>query len=364
MRARLLGLGTVPAPHRLEQKQIARFLGRVAAEHTDPKDRETVTRRIHALSDRSAIETRNSVLSDYHATDPADFRFYPQTWKLDPFPTTADRMRVYEHESLALAADAATRALADADVHPKEITHLVLSTCTGLFAPGPDVLLFDRLGLRRDVERTVIGFMGCYAGFAAMRTADRIARAEPGAHVLTVAVELCSLHFQRALDTETLIANTLFSDGAAAAIWASSDQRAKASIRATRSRVPAGTLDKMSWRIGDHGFVMTLDGEVPRALEQEAPPFLRDLLRDAELDRDRVQHFAVHPGGKKILDSVSRALGSADLSASRAVLREHGNMSSATIFFVLEKLLAQGTGPIAALGFGPGLSMEGLVLDR
>lgn len=369
MRTRLLGLGTAPAAHRVEQKEIAKFLARVAEEHADPKDRETIARRVHALSDRSAIAARNTVLEDYARSDPTEFSFYPRTWKLDPFPTTGDRMRAFEQAAIPLAEAAARRALEDAGVRAEQITHLVLSTCTGLVAPGPDVVLLDRLGLHRDVERTVIGFMGCYAGFAAMRTADRIARAEPGAHVLTVSVELCTLHFQRALDTETLIANTLFSDGAAAAVWSAADpptedQRPRPAIRAIRSRVPAGTLDKMSWRIGDHGFVMTLDGEVPRALEQEAPLFVRDLLRDAGVDRDRVAGFAVHPGGKKILDAVSRALGGVALPESRAILKAHGNMSSATIFFVLEEMFAAKVrGPIAALGFGPGLAIEGLVLD-
>lgn len=362
MRTRLLGLGTTGAAHRLEQKQIGQFLAKVAAANTDPKDRETAARRIHALSERSAIDLRTSVLADYTAADPERFEFFPKNWKLDPFPTTAARMKVFERESVPLAAAAASKALADAALDPKDITHLVVTTCTGFFAPGPDVLLLDHLGLRRDVERTAIGFMGCYAGFAAMRTADRIARTDPNACVLTIAVELCSLHFQRALDTETLIANALFSDGAAAAIWSAQAENAKGTIRATRSRVPPGTADQMSWRIGDHGFVMTLDGEVPRALEQEAPDFVRGLLAAAELSE--VSHFAVHPGGKKILDAVARALGGVDLSHSRRVLREHGNMSSATIFFVLEHLLAESTGTIAALGFGPGLTMEGLVLER
>src|SRR5262245_58121301 len=359
MRTRLRGMGTTGAAHRLEQKQIAQFHAKVAAATTDPKDRETAARRIHALSERSAIDLRTSVLGDYTAADPERFEFYPKNWRLDPFPTTALRMKVFERESVPLAAASASKALADAELDPKDITHLVLTTCTGFFAPGPDVLLLDQLGLRRDVERTVVGFMGCYAGFAAMRTADRIARAEPNACVLTIAVELCSLHFQRALDTETLIANAVFSDGAAAAIWSAQDERAKATIRATRSRVPPGTIDQMSWRIGDHGFVMTLDGEVPRALEQEAPDFVRSLIEGVE-----ISHYAVHPGGKKILDSVSRALGGVDLSHSRRVLREHGNMSSATIFFGLEHLLAESTGSIAALGFGPGLTMEGVVFER
>lgn len=363
MRTRLLGLGTAPAAHRVEQKEIARFLARVAEERADPKDRETIARRVHALSDRSAIASRNTVLEDYAQSDPAAFSFYPRTWKLDPFPTTADRMRAFEEAALPLAEAAARKAMLDGNVPADRITHLVMTTCTGLVAPGPDVVLLDRLGLSRDVERTVIGFMGCYAGFAAMRTADRIARAEPGAHVLTISVELCTLHFQRALDTETLIANTLFSDGAAAAVWSATDQRPAPAIHAIRSRVPAGTLDKMSWRIGDHGFVMTLAGEVPRALEQEAPLFVRDLLRDAGVDRDRVAGFAVHPGGKKILDAVSRALGGVALPESRAVLKEHGNMSSATIFFVLEQL-RDVDGPIVALGFGPGLAIEGLVLAK
>jgi predicted naringenin-chalcone synthase len=360
MRARLAGLATLPAPHRAEQRTITRFLARVASEHADPKDRESVARRVRVLAEKSAIDSRATVLSDYLAEDAEALSFYPKNWRLDPFPTTRERMAVFERESVELGTAAAKRALAVAKIPPDRVTHVVFTTCTGAFAPGPDVILLDRLELSRDVERTVIGFMGCYAGFAAMRTADRIARAEPDAVILVVSVELCSLHFQRTLDTETMIANTLFADGAAASLWTCAPiGETVAELSATRSRVPTGTLDRMSWRIGDHGFVMTLDGEVPAALEREAPAFARDLLQGSSAD-----HYAVHPGGKKILDSVARALGGADLCVSREVLRDFGNMSSATIFFVLERLLAKSTGRIAALGFGPGLTMEGAVLER
>lgn len=360
MRARLIGLATQPAPHRAEQQTIARFMGRVLAAHTDPKDREAIARKVRVLAEKSAIEARATVLPDYLAEDPAAHRFYPQNARLDPFPSTRQRMEVFERESVELSSAVAKRALQVAKIHPRDVTHIVLATCTGAFAPGPDVMLIDRLELSRDVERTVIGFMGCYAGFTAMRTADRIARAEPNAVVLVVSVELCSLHFQRTPDTETIIANTLFADGAAAALFTAGDKgRTLAELSRVKTRVPADTLDRMSWKIGDHGFVMTLDGEVPAALEREAPSFVRDLLGG-----DEAAHYAVHPGGKRILDAVSRALGGADLSVSRGVLRDFGNMSSATIFFVLERLLSQSTGRIAALGFGPGLSMEGAVFER
>jgi predicted naringenin-chalcone synthase len=216
------------------------------------------------------------------------------------------------------------------------------------------VLLIERLRLSPDVERTAIGFMGCYAGFAAMRTVDRIVRADPRAVVLSIAVELCSLHLQY----DTLIANLLFSDGAAACVW--SRRGDGPAIAAVRSRVPPGTLERMSWRIGDHGFVMTLDDGVPAALGAEAPAFAR------AFGGDRDPAYAVHPGGKKILDAVSRALAlpSDALDTSRAVLRDFGNMSSAAIFFVLERELRLSSRPVVALGFGPGLTMEGVLFER
>jgi predicted naringenin-chalcone synthase len=251
------------------------------------------------------------------------------------------------------------------------VTHLVISTCTGFFAPGPDVELGFALGLREDVQRTVIGFMGCYAGLNAIRTADQIVRSDPAhATVLHVSVELCSLHFQREPTVKMLIANSLFGDGAAAAVYRadSKTSRGLATIRGTASHVEANTLDRMRWEIGDHGFVMNLGADIPQHLERGAAPFVRRLLEASRVsDRESVIGYAIHPGGRRILEAVTRGLSLPTDAAGSAfdVLRELGNMSSATILFVLERELARVARPghVLALGFGPGLTIEGVTLE-
>ncbi len=313
----------------------------------------------------SGIEKRHSVVADYAKTDPAEFEFYPKNWALDPFPTTAARMQVFERESVALAEQAARRALAQGGFAPGEVTHLVAATCTGFFAPGPDILLLERLGLRADVQRTVIGFMGCYAGFNAMKTAGQIVAADPAAVVLCLSVELCSLHFQKRPEFDLMIGNSLFADGAGAAVFAATGRaRGLADLAASYGRVAPDSLGGMSWHIGDTGFEMRLDPGVPKTLHQRAPAFAADLLARAGLTRGEVSRWGVHPGGRRIIEGVAEALAldAAQTRSSRAVLAACGNMSSATIFFVLAEEFAGGIdSPLAALGFGPGLTMEGAV---
>lgn len=333
-----------------------------------PEPDPSRARVVHRMAERSGIRSRHSVLEDYACADPDHFRFYPATWSLEPFPTTSQRLAVYEREAVPLALAAARRALDAAHVRPEQVTHLVLSTCTGFFAPGPDQALVTQLGLPADVKRTLIGFMGCYAGFNGLRAADDIVRAHPGAVVLQVAVELCTLHLQKDASTETLVSNLLFSDGAAAAVYREAEAgstRPLARVLGTSSRITPETEDQMSWRIGDHGFVMRLSAEVPRHLQEGLPPFVRDLTAQAGAEAGDVKRYAVHPGGRRVLEATQRALevDAGALEASHAVLAEHGNMSSATILFVLERALEGAPGMVAALGFGPGLTMEGALFE-
>jgi predicted naringenin-chalcone synthase len=365
----LLSIGTAVPEHRSPQPLIARFFRKVA--EAQPETPSGFLRRIDSIAAGAGIETRYSVLPDYIAEDPSGFAFYPGEWSLDPFPTTAQRMARYRRESVPLACRAARQALDRAAIDPSEVTHLVISTCTGFFAPGPDIELGLALGLRPDVQRTVIGFMGCYAGINAIRAADQIVRSDPAnATVLHVSVELCSLHFQREPTLKMLIANSLFGDGASAAVYRSESKSAGglATVRGTASRVEADTLDRMRWEIGDHGFVMHLDAAIPEQLERAAGPFARKLLEASRVtDRESVVGWAIHPGGPRIVDAVARGLGLRAEAASSAfeVLRDAGNMSSATILFVLEHELARiaKAGHVLALGFGPGLTIEGVALE-
>lgn len=366
-KTRLLGLGTaVPGPA-VPQPIIASFLSRVA--RAQPEAPARLPRYIDVLASRSGIETRHSVLSDYVATDPEAFEFYPKNWALDPFPTTAQRMTVYREASVDLARSAGARALEDARVRPEDITHLVLTTCTGFFAPGPDVALQQSLGLSPDVQRMQIGFMGCYAGLNGLRAADQIVRSDPEAKVLQVSVELCTLHYQRTPTVEVMVPNILFADGAGAAVYAADGGGSEglATVTATRSTIAPDTQGQMAWEVGDHGFVMTLDDAVPGTLEAQVGPFVDALARAGDTSRAETAGWAVHPGGRRIVEAVASGLNLDDDGVAPAfdVLRTVGNLSSATIFFVLDRALRRTeAGPVMALGFGPGLTMEGAALMR
>jgi predicted naringenin-chalcone synthase len=239
------------------------------------------------------------------------------------------------------------------------ITHLVVASCTGFVSPGVDQIVARSLGLSGEVERIVVGFMGCYAGVTALKTAGHIVRSQPGARVLVVAVELCSLHLQEKAGLESMLAMAQFSDGAAAAIV--SAEGSGLALGQGLSAAIDQTDSLITWAIGDTGFAMTLSGEVPGRLAQAlAEPAVAGRILDGE-DASAIGAWAVHPGGKSIVDAVERAfaLPAEALAESREVLRCCGNMSSATILFVLEKIMARRPATGVALAFGPGLAMEG-----
>ena len=361
-RARLYGLGTALPGVSSSQSGVMRFMT-ATARASFGEEGARATPLIERLYASSGIARRHSVLKDYAALDAEGYEFFPKNGALEPFPSTALRLQAYERESVPLAEKAAAAALARSGFAAREVTHLILTTCTGFFAPGPDLLLSARLGLRPQVRRTVVGFMGCYAGFNAMKLAHDAVAADPRAVALVVSVELCTLHFQKRLLPDFLVSNSLFADGAAAAVFAAPGARAGglADLAATYGSVAPGTQDMMSWRIGDTGFEMTLDRRVPDAIAAHAPDFVAGFLAQEELARSEVRRWAPHPGGRRIVSALADALSLDDeqTASARGVLADCGNMSSATIFFVLEREFArEGDGPLVALGFGPGLTME------
>ncbi|MDD5303104.1 MAG: type III polyketide synthase [Elusimicrobia bacterium] len=367
-RARLYGLGTALPPHEAGQPAVKRFMASLAGATLKGRRRAVTLGFLEKIYASSGIANRHSVLADYAKDSPADFEFYPSNWALEPFPTTAARMKVFEECSVGLAEKACRKALRESGARPAEITHLIFTTCTGLFAPGPDILLIGRLGLRPQVHRAVLGFMGCYAGFNGLRMAGQILGAEPEAVVLQVCVELCTLHFQKEALPDFIVANSLFGDGAAAAVYARPGRLEKGlgDLLATHSRVENDSLEHMSWRIGPAGFEMRLDRSVPARLKAAAPGFVGELLGKAGIKLE-ASAWAIHPGGRKIVDEVQAALSLTDpqVLSSREVLSACGNMSSATILFVLDRELRRASSrSVAALGFGPGLTMEGAVLTR
>jgi predicted naringenin-chalcone synthase len=279
-------------------------------------------------------------------------------------------MKVYERVSVDLAEQAARDALSEAGVQPEDVTHVVVCSCTGFFAPGPDVMLIQRLGIRPSAKRTIVGFMGCFIAFQGMRTADEIVRSDPSAVVLQVCVDLCTLHLQRDPEPGTLIVDCLFGDGCAAAVYGAAERSegGLAEVCTTASLVHGNSLNAMNWGLGHEGFLMRLSPQVPDILRTSVADFVDSMLVQAKVSPEEITDWAIHPGGRRIVEAVrdALALDDADVAHSLAVLREYGNMSSPTILFVIDRHLraGNGTGSIVALGFGPGLSMEGAILDR
>ena len=276
-------------------------------------------------------------------------------------------MRRYEEQAGALAVSAGREALRDAGVPPERVTHVITVSCSGFYAPGFDITLIKQLGLAAQVARTHIGFMGCHGMLNGLRVARAFLAADPGACILLCAVEMCSLHHQYGWDSDQIVANALFADGAAALVGVSGQTSAGSVYRVVSS---GSTLvddceDAMSWRIADHGFQMTLSPRVPELISRTIRPYLEGWLAGQGMDFAAVGSWAVHPGGPRILAAFGEATGlsRAMLEPSYKVLAEYGNMSSPTVLFILERLRRIGAPrPCVALAFGPGLAVESVLL--
>ena len=342
--AHLNAIGTATPTH-----DIHRAFVDWATPRLDPRTGKIFARMV----ERAEIDHRWSVLPEAPdgGSPVAPGGFYADAI----LPPTSARMALYTDAAPALAMEAIGKLGARFD--PSRITHLIVASCTGFVAPGIDQILAAKLGLRSDVERLLIGFMGCYAAVTALRSARHIVRSEPDARILVVTVELSTLHLQDERQIEPLLAMLQFGDGAAAAIVSAEPEGMAIGQGFTATLPDSDTL--IRWDVGDRGFAMHLSGEVPGRIGAAlAEPAMRDALTAGA----NIRHWAIHAGGRSILDAVEHGLGlSADaLADSRAVLRGSGNMSSATLMFVLARLLKKGVeGPGVALAFGPGLAAEG-----
>lgn len=340
MTAHINAIGTAVPDQDIHQA----FIGWARLQLRDPRQAKLFDR----MAQRSGIQHRWSVLPELSGSPVGPGGFYADSW-----PTTAQRMGIYGQAAPDLAARA-VEAVAE-QTPLTGITHLVLASCTGFTAPGVDQILAQRLSLLPSVERLLVGYMGCYAAVAALRSARHIVRSEPTARVLVVCVELSTLHLQADSTLEPLLAMLQFGDGAAAAL-VTAEPRGLAIGQPFSHTLPSSG-DLIRWDLGDHGFAMHLSGEVPAAIGAAlADP------ATLPVDPQSVDSWAVHAGGRSILDAVAHALSLPEnaLDDSRAVLDAYGNMSSATLMFVLARILS-GSPPAQglALAFGPGLAAEG-----
>lgn len=276
------------------------------------------------------------------------------------FPSTSRRMELFEVVSPKLARTALDRlALTRAEI--QRVSHVLVTSCTGFYAPGLDFEIVDHLGLEPSVERTMIGFMGCYAAVNALKLARHIVRSEPASRVLVVNLELCSLHLQETEDLERALSFLLFGDGCAASLI-SSEPVGLCMDGFLASTVPH-SRDLITWKIRELGFDMMLSGRVPTEIGRHLAARASDLTGGRS--PDEISLWAVHPGGRSVLDAVEQGmkLPPQALQASREVLACFGNMSSATIMFVLESILKTATrGELGCgMSFGPGLTAETLL---
>ena len=360
----LWGLGTAVPAHAMKQQDAALASALVSGYS------EEETGRLQKLYRITGIDRRYSVLFQSGNGGSVDQRqdfFHYSTGKEDQGPPLSARMERYEAEAPKLAVQAAEKALEEADVEGARVTHVVTVSCSGFNAPGIDVQLIKQLGLQPTVQRTHVGFMGCHAAVNGLRVARSFVGSDPAAVVLVVAVELCTLHYNYQWDAERNIANALFADGAAAAVCGASKHHDDTwTARATGSCLIPDSEDAMSWRIRDHGFVMTLSSEVPRLIQAHLRPWLEVWLKEQGLRVEDIQSWAVHPGGPSILRAAGQALGLQrdQMAESWQILREFGNMSSPTLLFILSELRnKQAQRPCVLLGFGPGLVAEALLLE-
>ena len=350
-RPALLGLGTAVPDRALEQSAWVGIADRIAPPSVD----RAVTER---LARRSGIERRHCHAAD-RAGEPS---FYPADAR-GLGPGTAARMRRFAAAARPMAATACREALARACTPADRITHVVTASCTGFEAPGPDQWVVEDLGLPQTVRRTHVGFMGCHAAVNALAVATAMVRADPQARVLVCCVEVCSVHLHYGDRLDRLIANTLFADGTAAAV-VGMDPGAPGLLAFDSVLLP-DSRDQMAWTVGDHGFEMTLGARVPEILQARVGPWIAAMLSRHALQPMQVGGWAIHPGGPRVIEAVlaSMHLPETAGAASRAILHDFGNMSSATLLFILERLQREAVPrPWVGMAFGPGLAGEAMVV--
>ncbi len=362
----ILSLGTAVPAYQAKQTAINQWMA--ASFGAKP----ALVRWLKGIYANSGIETRYACVPDF-LQPPSLSRLAPGR-PLAETLTTAERMAIYERESVTLGTLAGQRALAayaqashiELSAVVNAVTHLIVVSCTGFFAPGLDMALAQQLNLASTVQRTLIGFMGCAAAFNGLRVATQMVQSQPTALVLVVCVELCSIHIQPGDERENLISASLFADGASACLVGVPEAQSNDvfEIEGFHTTIKPETKSQMVWQIGNYGFVLRLSPQIPDHLADAAPTALHALFGN----HSHPHFWAIHPGGRAIVDSLNAIfqLAPEQTMATRSVLRRFGNLSSATAFFVLAELqqrLRQRTGVTeklegVAMAFGPGLVIE------
>ena len=360
----ITAIGIANPQYRISQSTIADFM--VKAMQLGKND----TRLLQTVFRSSGIDFRHSVLPDYGLK--SGFTFYSNAADFEPFPTTEKRLSAFRQNVVDLSSKAIDNMLLTVPTFDiRSVTHVIVVCCTGMYAPGLDIDLVKKYDLPKSVHRTGINFMGCYAAFNAIKVADAFCHRDANAKVLIVCTELCSLHFQKRATEDNFLANALFADGSAAILMEAQTRqnRRLRPIGFHSELVPKSDQD-MAWTIGDLGFEMKLSTYVPSIIKEGIAELTQTLLTKISKDLSDIRFFAIHPGGKRILENIEKELGipREKNQAAHFVLRNFGNMSSPTILFVLYEIYSammheDNEEYILSFAFGPGLTLESLVLQ-
>jgi len=357
----LIDITTASPPFEVEQTKAAEEL-------KNRMGKEGATSRLIDMAARySGIDKRYIVVPD--AETETNNKFFTNTDGKHFNPDTKSRMILYEEWAIKLTSESVQKILTKNKINPDDINRLITISCTGFFAPGIDYHLINRFNFPKSIKRTHIGFIGCAAALVGVNSVWEALslQNEDSATTLLVAVELCSLHLQTKATRDNILANMIFADGAAAGIFTSKNNGGAEpllKIISAHSILFENSAEFMGWKIGNFGFEMMLSSELPKIILETAAPNVTNILNKEGVDKNDIKHWALHPGGRAILDSLQKGLQLSDeqLIPSRVVLRNYGNMSSASILFVLKEIihnrkLKKGE-YCCAIAFGPGLTME------
>lgn len=356
--SKITSIATAVPQYRQKQMQIFEAIKHI---HAQTEQEERVLKFLYKSS---GIETRYAAVPDFNLDNNAA-EIIVQNKDNCSMRNLEHRLQIYDKAALDLSLNVIKKCLGTATAS-HQITHLITVSCTGMQAPGLDLAIIKNLGLNTNIYRTSVNFMGCYAAIHGLKHAHYIASKEPQAKVLLVCTELCTLHFQKEKTIDNITSTIIFSDGAAAVlIEGEQSQNPGWNINNFYSEINFEGIDDMAWKISADGFLMTLTSNVPDILEKKCDGILQNALQYYGLNQKDVNAWCVHPGGKKILEAIERGchISKEQIKESYEVLKEYGNMSSPTVLFVLEKIMANArqNAPvknIVGMAFGPGLTLE------
>lgn len=360
--SKIVSIATAVPRYKHEQENILTFMQNVYAMN------EVDKRKLKFLYHQSGIKTRYSVLPDY-SLPAADWAFYPATENLEPFPDVELRMKWFNKTAPSLSVSAIEKCIEGID--KDEITHLITVTCTGISAPGLDLQIVEEMGLAKNIFRSSVNFMGCYAAVHALKLADALCKVDENAKVLIVCTELCTLHFQKDNTVDNITSSLLFGDGSAAVLVTHDSSKLPGlRIKNFYSEILFKGKKDMSWQVSSKGFLMTLSGYIPELIEEDFDGLVEKALANASMKKEDISEWCLHPGGKKILTAIQNSVNITEevLQPSYKVLRDYGNMSSPTILFVLKEIMdelkiSRKKANIFGAAFGPGLTMETFILS-